>query len=431
MRKGHWKRVESNIYFCGDFDRSKPYLWKQTIDGVPYREFFRELVAARAAKKAKLASVAKYSSLAHEFDKRAYLEYRTAKNLLVNGQSLIDVVKFWNEHNAGIADSSTTIEEAYKLFLNSKSKARLKRKKKPLSKEHLSDLTYRGRLLVARFGHLPPARISGRHLLALYDDSSKAGRSILNDHATLRNFFGWCVRSGLLVKNPYDEIREEDLPDAGISEKHPLSLDSVVRMFVYFEEHWPVYCPWLALRLFVGIRTKEAQRFDPQWINCERRMIRVPGWTLNSEDQPVPGAKTRDDWALYDVPSNFWAWIDEYPPTAPKGHLPYPYHKVWRKIRDGMIEEGIIDRWESNALRDTFCTFHYSAELDPKKTAAMMKQRNVDTMFQNYLGCLRPMWEGRAYRGIYPGLSRVSTLRSTFDGKLLVRFARGARSRTQ
>ncbi len=397
-----WKKVEANIYFCGDANRQKPWLWKQKIDGVPYREFFFEKETAVAAKRAKRSSVAKYGSLAHEFDRDAYTEWREARKLLPDGVSLVDAARFWAQRHEGISDPDLTIQLAYDRFLKSKSADRKRMKKTPLSREHLSDLRWRGQTLVSLFGHLKPSEISSRQLLGLYAESTNAGRSILNQHETLRNFFNWCARKRYVVRNPYDEIRAEDLPDRITGEKHPLSLAAVIEIGAYFEEHWKKYCLWLALRLFAGIRTKEATRFRPEWIDRERRLIFMPGWERDATGGLLPGPKTRDDWPVYNIPSNFWAWYDAYRPAAGQRRVLAPHCKVWPKIRDGMIADGIIESFESNAFRDTFCTFNFSAVMDPKPIAAMMKHRNPDTMYRSYLGVLRPRWEGRAFRGIYP-----------------------------
>lgn len=387
-----------NIYHLTDRLRAKPYLWKQTIDGHKYREYFIDLEAAQAAQKAKLSSVAKYSSLAHEFDKDAYAEWRNAKNLLPVGVELGHVVADWVARNGSIISTDTTTAAAYTLFIESKTAARAKLKKRPLSPEHLSDLRWHPALMLSRFGHLPPARITGRQLLELYAEPDQAARSILNKHTTLKNFFGWCVSESLLGKSPYAEIGANKLPDAGKSVKHPLPLDSIVRMLGFFETQYPQYSLWLALRLFLGLRTKEGQRFRPEWIDLERKMVRVPGW-----EKGKPGTKTRDDWALYDIPANFWAWVKAYPVPAGREFVAFPYVQIWRRIRDGLIGEGILREFESNAFRDSFCTYSFSANPDPRKVAAMLKHRDPATMYESYLGCLRPAWEGRAFSGIFPG----------------------------
>ena len=398
-----WKKIADNIYFCGDGNRAKPYLWKQAIDGKQYRIFFEDLIAAKNARAAKMEALRKYGALAHEFDRRAYLEWRAARDLIPDNVSLVDVAADWAERTKPIVEKGMTVESAYRRFLESKTCDLIKAKKNPLSKEHLADLKWRSRVLIARFGHLPPAQVSGRQLVELYRDSKNSGRSILNQHDSLRNFFNWCKRSGLVTRSPYEDVRAEDLPDCPPSAKHPLELWRVVRLMIFFEAHYPYYIPWLALRLFVGIRTKEAARFDPEWINRERGFIRMPGWVTAVNGSPTAGTKTRDDWAIFDIAPNFWAWIDAYPPEAGAKKLRHPVDKTWRRIRDEIIAAGIVDGFGSNAFRDTFCTFNFSADLDPVATAAKMKHRSPAMMFQSYLGALRPRWEGRAFRGIYPG----------------------------
>ena len=88
------------------------------------------------------------------------------------------------------------------------------------------------------------------------------------------------MRTELVSRAPYGDIGEEDLPDAAPSEKHPLTLEEGTR--IHFEEHWSKYVPWLALRLFLRVRTKEAERFAPGWVHRERKLIRIPGFSIGS-----------------------------------------------------------------------------------------------------------------------------------------------------
>ena len=394
--------VAPNIYFYQDAKRAKPYFWKQSIGGVRYAEFFEDLEGALGARASKLASVQKYGRLAHEFDKGAFMEYQGAKDLLPADVDLRDVAKEWMERRGARHAPGMTIERAYALFLESKAQGRRAAHKRPLSREHLSDLRWRGRLLVSRFGHLAPSAVTGAQLLALYAEPEQAGRTVLNKHNTLRIFFNWAKAQGFLARSPYEEVAADALPDRVAGAKHPLPLAAVAEMLAYFEARWPKYCGWLALRLFGGIRTAEAKRFRYDWIDLERRVVRLPGWT-GLGAAATPGSKTRDDWALYDLPGNFWAWMEAYPAPPGRETFLWPHCKVWPDIRDGMIEAGILEGFGNNTFRDTFCTFLFSADPNPGRVAALMKHRNPDTMFRSYLGCLRPRWEGRAYMQLYPG----------------------------
>lgn len=187
------------------------------------------------------------------------------------------------------------------------------------------------------------------------------------------------------------------MPDARPGAKHPLRLWQVSALLALIEGNYPRFALWAVLQLFAGVRAGEALRFRGEWILAEARAVRIPGWGLDGK----AGSKTRDDWALLDLPVGFWRWVEAHP--AGPGPLAAPSRRRWRAIARELRSQGIIDRWESNAMRDSFATYHFSAYKDPLKTAALLKHRDSQMLYRSYLGCIRPQWEGLAYFQLLPG----------------------------
>ena len=91
------------------------------------------------------------------------------------------------------------------------------------------------------------------------------------------------------------------------------------------------WVPHFALRLFLGFRSAEANRFRWEWIQPHLGRVFIPG----------EASKTGDAWSIDDVPPRFWAVVFEALECEPgmlrglkdgslRGAVPKPYVRAWQ-----------------------------------------------------------------------------------------------------
>lgn len=404
--------------------RKKRFLWKQRINGESFRERFETLAAAKAAKASKLAQVKKYGELATEFNKADWMELEQCRKILPAGVSVLRACEYFVEMHSAERPGGTVAEEVAS-FLEFQ-------RMRGVGHEHLKSLRTRLNKFCGTFGHRSVTSISTGEVVAFLTNLKLVlkPRTIKNYRSDFSNFFNYLKDFKRITVSPLSGITHRHFPKVKrTSTKNPLHPNDVAAVLAYLEGAFPEHVFWFACQFLLGIRVAESFRFRCEWIDPKQKRVVIPGWYMDGGEE-VQGSKTEDMWALDNIPSNFWAWHARYgkasgPLVCTKlseqsGKVSGPgmgnhakrddsddLQVDWldEKLRTAILRAGILERWPHNCKRDTFCTCHLSAYRDANATALILKHRNTSTLWESYMGCLLPEWEGRALFNIYPSMN--------------------------
>jgi len=345
------------------------------------------------------------------YSREIHADVISAREVLPEGVSHLRAAEFWRAHHAAV---ELPLAQAVNQFVD----LRRSQSIRPGGwTRHTKDLKSRlGRFALA-FAERPMPDITGESILqwlaGLTDDHTGAAlsaRSVANYRSALENFFNFAARRKWVAASPMTGVIQEDLPTVRRSKKHPLTVCQARQLLEVIAREAPRYLMHFALRLYLGIRTEESQRFRWEWIQREQGRIIMPGWFLREDGATIDqGSKTGDDWSISDVAPAFWGIYDATPrPTS--GDVPAPANNIWHgyarpqgnrqpipSLKRLVMHEIGLETWPHNATRDTFCTLHISAYGSPERTALVLKHRNSQTLWQSYLGQLVPEAEAVAF----------------------------------
>ena len=179
-----------------------------------------------------------------------------------------------------------------------------------------------------------------------------------------------------------------------------ITIEQTKLLFDYLVAECPNLVVWFALKTWVGLRTSEADRFRYEWIDSEQKRVIIPGWEW-VEGKLVQVAKTQDNWEIHDLEPCFWCWVQKYK-EADEGPISKPSRLCWNLIKKHLKEKAGLEKWPSNALRNSFCTYHISLYRDANKTALVLKHTSPRTLYREYLGNLVPKEKAQGYFEIVP-----------------------------
>lgn len=181
-------------------------------------------------------------------------------------------------------------------------------------------------------------------------------------------FFAFCVRRGYRPDNP---VHSTEAPI--LDEKPPgiLTPDDARALMDAAQRHSPRVVPWIALVLFGGLRPDEARRLS--WDDIRDEIV----------DLQAAKAKTRRR-RIVPVSPQLAAWLEAG--RAVGAPLPpVNWDRDWRRARQ---RAGISDRYEHNALRHSFASYHYARYRRASETAAIMGHSET-MLFRHYREVVR------------------------------------------
>jgi len=396
-RKGSVNKVDQanlprGVTFLKD-GRARPFVVRHRALKA---EAFASAEAAVARKKELVALESRQGVEALTYSRAVHADVTAARDLLPEGVSHTEAARFWLLHHP---EQTITVAEGVERFL------RLRREQSihpEGSTRHTKDLASRLGRFVLHFGRQALPDVTGEAILMWLtqlsgpDGSALGARSVANYRGALDNFFNYAARRRWVAQSPMKGVIQEDLPTVRRSPKNPLLVDQANGVLALIEAVEPRFLVHFALRLFLGMRTEESQRFRWEWIQRAQGRIVVPGWFYREGDTLGRGSKTGDDWAIDDIAPRFWQLYDAEPRPA-SGTVPRPSNKYWhgddartrqRCLKRQVLDAIGLDTWPHNTMRDTFCTLHMSAYRDAQRTALVLKHRNSQTLWQSYLGTL-------------------------------------------
>jgi len=334
------------------------------------------------------------------YSREVHADVTAARKILPAEVSHAEAARFWVEHHPNI---TITVADAVDQFVQL-------RRSQSIRPEgwtrHTKDLKSRLGRFKLSFGEKPMPEISGESILQwiqqLRDEKTGeilSARTVANYRIALDNLFNYAERRKWIAASPMTGVIQDDLPTVRRSKKHPLTTDQANQLLEVIEAEAPRYLIHFALRLFIGIRTEESQRFRWEWIQRNQNRIVIPGWFFREDDEVEQGSKTGDDWSIDDIAPRFWSIYDtEERPSS--GNVPKPSNNRWHgykrkdkgkpipSLKKAVLKKIELKRWPHNATRDTFCTLHMSAYRSAERTALVLKHRNSQTLWQSYLSTL-------------------------------------------
>lgn len=193
-------------------------------------------------------------------------------------------------------------------------------------------------------------------------------------------FLKWCKHRSYLSFDPQFD-RASILPKELKKAKPVFSVDEMEAFFNLLTKKHRSIIPFYAVQAFCGLRNAEAAKINWQNVNFKDKTI-----TLQAEI-----TKTGDEYTLRDLPENLWVWLATFQQTN------------WRvpdKKEEWQIHQQV--GWKRNGLRHTFATMHVSLFQNPAKTSLVLRHRNQQRLWQNYLANPVSQEDARRYFEIVP-----------------------------
>lgn len=296
--------------------------------------------------------------------------------LLDYGISVLDAVKAFKEMKP--LGKSLSLDEAIKKFIATREALRRRQ-------TTIENFTLRLSQFRRFVGDIDVCRITREHLEEWAQQKQYAPRTIRNNFTTILTFLRWLKSRGMITIN-LDFDRNAVLPREEKTAKRVFTRAQVESLFAVLESNprWRCYIPFFALQAFAGLRNSEASRLS--WKN-----INIAAGTLNL---PASIVKTGEEFTLRrkDLPENLWLWLAAYRDEP----ISRPSVETYLRIAKA------IGGWQRNGLRHTFCTMHISKHGDTVKTSLILRHRNQQRLWQNYLANLVEEDDARCYFEIIP-----------------------------
>lgn len=399
-------KTVKNISYVADAEHArKPFCVCVTINGKRRREFF----ATEAEARRRLASIRSEQKLfgaeATNMSARERAEFITAKHILARARldglpSVLDAVRAYVElavreraeaRERERRKTAPSPEEALVLYLETKAAG------------GRSEYTQRdARLRVGRFvrelrrRRVVLSAIAPRDVEAFCVRPSVSARTCRNDFAAVAAFLRFCARRGWLAFEPGAALDPKAfLPRVLAKAKTVFSLAETRRFFDELERtpRFRKLIPFYALEFFCGIRRAEAERMRWKWIDVVRKEIRLPAEITKTGEEFVLRAPF--------LPPTVFAWLSVYRgacAVTADGRVAAPTKR----------EHDVIERvcgWRRNVARHTFATMHVSLYGNAAKTAVLLRHRNQERLWRNYLASLVPEADARAYFELAPRIA--------------------------
>lgn len=382
---------------------SSPWYYRIQINGKTYREYKKSETGAMRALKKLLATVKVEgeSSLAFTAEQRA--DYNESMNiarshgydrLLQFVSTILQKLKTEKpEENVENSIRRVSLMDAYYEYYEAK-------ERQGRSKATLHDIHTRVKRFIEHFQKQPFAHLTQRQVENWCTQGDSSPRTQRNNFVAIHSFLKWAKRRGYHNMD-LDFDRHSFLPRELKKQKTVFSIGDVQRILDVLQEE-PVfrrYIPFYALQFFCGIRRAEAERMRWEWIDFENKSIRLPAEITKTGDEHIMRPPF--------LPETVFAWLAPFAPNINKATaIPKPGESMRERIN------AQIGKWERNGARHTFATMHVSLHGDPAKTAVLLRHRNQQRLWQNYLARLVTEADAKKYFDLRPQTALIKALKS-------------------
>jgi len=292
--------------------------------------------------------------------------------------SLRECANFYVRH-AATATGDRTIQQIVEELLAVKKSA-------GMSARYLKDLRIRLNIFCATFGKERAVNVSQQAVDDWITAIPYSGTTKNNYRRLLGVLFGFAVDRRYILQVP---ISKQSKSSVKRGKPGILAADECARLLSACDDK---ILPAVALGMFAGLRPEsEVWRLDWSRIDFKRKLIDVePLSTKNSGDN----ASVR--WVQ--MSNNLVEWLMPYRqksgPVSPSGDS---YFARLQRAR----ETARIKTWPADALRHSFCSYHYARHSDAGLTMAQAGHTNPRTFFRHYRARVTPE-DAERFFGIRP-----------------------------
>jgi integrase len=336
------------------------------------REFYETEDEAKAVRDVKLAEVRKHGSSALSLSHADRVEFCLAKDRLVKlGLTIREAVDFVEEHHQVI--KPLPIREALELLVAEKEAAGVRER----TIKNLRGTVFSFERSVA--GKLV-SEVSHDDVVNWLGGNGWAPATVRTKRIDLQTFFRAAVARKWATHDPTKSLEREHLDEQapGI-----LTVEQCRSLLEGCRKVQPIFCGFISLALFAGIRPEELERMDQSDIDLVRGYAEVR----------ADVAKTRQR-RLVELSKNCKAWIKvglELPPLNSRGRMNKARlmagFEGFRKQVQGGKEQWVKvpgEAWPHDAMRHSFASYHLALHGSAEQTSLQMGHRSSDMLFRHY-----------------------------------------------
>ncbi len=293
------------------------------------------------------------------------------------GWTLEAAVEFIEKH--GKEPPAVALGELVRKFL-------LEKEGKSCRPRHLRKVKNTLRRFIAGRVELPASEIMSDHVREFVNRNGWRPATRKSYLIDLRSFFAFAVRQKLLRDNPAEAVEFPILDD-----KPPgiLTVETCQRVLDTCQRTDPGLLPFVALILFVGMRTQEALRFTMDDLRPD--FIEVKAHK----------AKTRRR-RLIPITPQVRAWMEAG--FAAGGTLPPEnWQRRWKKVR---VRANAFKAWPNNAARHSFVSYHFAKFKSASETASIAGH-SEQMLFAHYREVVNPA-DADTFYGLLPNPQAVA-----------------------
>lgn len=384
-----------------DPTRKNPWGYKIQIRGKTYRAFKKSKTEAINEKNAIIAKLKKDGIESMSFPPEQRADYNEAMDIArLHGYDKL--LSFVSAILQKLKDSTpdepidnikrVQIMDAYYEYYEAK-------ERQGRSKATLHDIHTRVKRFAEHFKTQPFAHLTQRQVENWCTQGDSSPRTQRNNFVAVHSFLKWAKRRGYHNMD-LDFDRHSFLPRELKKQKTVFSIEDVRRILDVLQEE-PVfrrYIPFYALQLFCGIRRAEAERMRWEYIDFANKSIRLPAEITKTGDEHIMRPPF--------LPDTVFAWLAPFAPSVNKTSA---IAKPGESMRERINLQ--IGKWERNGMRHTFATMHVSLHGDPAKTAVLLRHRNQQRLWQNYLARLVTEEDAKRYFSLKPQDALINALK--------------------
>jgi integrase len=333
------------------------------IGGRGERKYFATRREAEGEQQRQRVKRANEGNSAFDFPQDVRIDATAAMKILEPyGISLRESADFYRRH-AATATGDKTIQQVIDELLDVKKGA-------GMSPRYIQDLRLRLNIFARTFGSEKAINISQSMVDDWIIGLPHSGTTKNNYRADLSVMFNFAVDRKYVLQVP---ISKQSRTIVKRGKPGILTVDECARLISSCEDD---ILPSVALGMFAGLRPEsEIRRLDWSRIDFTEKQIDIePLATKNSGDN----ASVR----FVDMPDNLIEWL--WPHRKAKGPVwPMGSGAFYSRI-EGARKDAGIETWPHDALRHSYCSYHFAKHNDQGKTMAQAGHTNPRTFFRHY-----------------------------------------------
>jgi len=311
-----------------------------------------------------------------------------------HGLSLDEVVKYGVKHIRPEGRGKTLHDVIFELV----SSKELRFKRGDLRDRSFKDFKQRAdKFGLAMHGRLI-SEISVKEIKGWLIELKLSNRSNQNYISVLGEIFKYATQCKYIGSSPIDELTDTDRRElcgttGEAKEPSILTPTQAEKLLITAYEHPKLkLLGAVTLALFCGLRTEELKRLD--WVSVK----------LNDKPATVTiGAKIAKKRRIrhVDIPNNALQWlklVHSKQGFVSKNEHYNDHQKRFKKL----LKLAEFEKWESNAMRHSFGSYHYALHNDPLETARLMGHKASDQVLFDHYRALATKAQANSYFAIIP-----------------------------